>query len=48
MKIDYKDGVYSGFFNKGLRHGVGTWVNADATERWEGIWVLDHFCAGNG
>lgn len=34
--------------NKGLRHGVGTWVNADATERWEGLWVADHFCAGIG
>ena len=40
--------MYSGFMNRGLRHGVGTWVNADASERWEGLWVQDHFCAGKG
>jgi hypothetical protein len=34
--------------NLGKRHGYGTWVSADATERWEGLWVADHFCAGKG
>jgi len=48
VKVDYADGVYSGYMNKGLRHGIGTWVNAEATERWEGLWVMDHFCAGIG
>ena len=34
--------------NKGERHGAGTCVNADASERYEGLWVQDHFCAGKG
>ena len=48
MKVDYEGGTYSGFMNKGVRHGIGTWVNADCTERWEGLWVYDNFCAGIG
>lgn len=38
----------SGYFSKQTRMGPGTWVNEEATERWEGIWIKDKFCAGKG
>jgi len=45
MNID--SGVYSGYILNDKRHGPGTWVNADATKRFEGLWSNDHFCVGN-
>jgi hypothetical protein len=33
---------------EGKRVGPGTWVNASGTERLQGIWTNDLFCAGKG
>jgi len=46
MAID--GGIYSGYNLNDKRQGPGTWVNADATKRFEGLWNNDHFCVGIG
>jgi len=48
VKVDFDGGTYSGYIFDGTRYGIGTWVNADCTERWEGLWCYDNFCAGIG
>ena len=35
-KVPHADGIYSGFMKDNKRHGLGTWVNKDSTERYEG------------
>ena len=48
QKVEMSDGIYSGYMKGGKRHGLGSFVDKDATYRMEGKWVKDSAFVGIG